>query len=488
MLNRKMTAILLAAAVALTLCGVSVFAADPVKEDGSAPAEDQSAIQTDTAESAVSQDIPREDGDAVPEEGGETQQGASQGDASGAQSEGEAPEEPEPTPDPAGTISFDNLDRRVRAGNLNSLFLQENISIIEVIDYDKLKEDLRKGLNDVANAHWELTTGSPQISTGIPGMEGLDAALQSIAAMSTSTAAQSLQAQYDTLREKFDDLKKGKLQAEAADQVRQLRDAQDSIVMVAEGMYIQLSELRAADEALERSLNALDRQIVELELRYKLGQISAMQLQQAKAGRTTLVSKRETLSMSAQTLAMNLEAMVGADLTGTVQLTALPTVSAQELEAMNLENDLAAAKEASFELYDARKTLDDAQEDFKDAGKEYNYNEKKYEYLQAQHTWQGAQYTYQSAVQTFELKFRALYAQVKDYAQALTAAQTALAVEQDNYGVDQLKYEQGTISKNALLTAEDDLNTARDTVATAERNLFSAYNDYRWAVDHGILN
>ena len=73
MLNRKMTAILLAAAVALTLCGVSVFAADPVKEDGSAPAEDQSAVQTDTAESAVSQDIPREDGDAVPEEGGETQ-------------------------------------------------------------------------------------------------------------------------------------------------------------------------------------------------------------------------------------------------------------------------------------------------------------------------------------------------------------------------------------------------------------------------------
>ena len=295
-------------------------------------------------------------------------------------------------------------------------------------------------------------------------------------------------AEYDTLREKFDDLKEGKLQAEAADQVRQLRDAQDSIVMVAEGMYIQLSELRATDEALERSLAALDRQIEELELRYKLGQISAMQLQQAKAGRTTLVSKRETLSMSAQTLAMNLEAMVGADLTGTVQLTALPTVSAQELEAMNLENDLAAAKEASFELYDAQKTLDDAQEDFKDAGKEYNYNEKKYEYLQAQHTWQGAQYTYQSAVQTFELKFRALYAQVKDYAQALTAAQTALAVEQDNYGVDQLKYEQGTISKNALLTAEDDLNTARDTVATAERNLFSAYNDYRWAVDHGILN
>ena len=54
--------------------------------------------------------------------------------------------------------------------------------------------------------------------------------------------------------------------------------------------------------------------------------------------------------------------------------------------------------------------------------------------------------------------------QTKDFKQVLDAAKTALAVEQDNYGVDQLKYEQGTISKNALLTAEDDLAAAQDTV------------------------
>ena len=27
-----------------------------------------------------------------------------------------------------------------------------------------------------------------------------------------------------------------------------------------------------------------------------------------------------------------------------------------------------------------------------------------------------------------------------------------------------------------------------NTVNTARRNLFSAYNNYRWAVDYGILN
>ena len=70
------------------------------------------------------------------------------------------------------------------------------------------------------------------ISTGIPGMEGLDAALQGIASLSTTATAQSLQTQYDSLRETFDDLKEGKIQQDAADAVRQLRDAQNSIVMV----------------------------------------------------------------------------------------------------------------------------------------------------------------------------------------------------------------------------------------------------------------
>ena len=75
-----------------------------------------------------------------------------------------------------------------------------------------------------------------------------------------------------------------------------------------------------------------------------------------------------------------------------------------------------------------------------------------------------------------------------DILRRMDAARTALAVEQDNYAVDQLKYEQGTISENTLLTAKDDLDTAQDTVNTAQRNLFSAYNNYRWAVDYGILN
>lgn len=476
MLNRKLTALLLVGAIALGLGGASVLAADQPLGEADSQAQAPEPAQADT--SAQSEDTP-----SSPEDGENQETSAQPGEDT--PEEGAEPA-PEASPDPAGALSFANVDQRVRAGNLNYLVLEESIAQVEAIDYEELQEDLREGLNDIANLQWQTHMSGSMIPP--TGNDALDQALQGMLSMSASSASQSLQSQYDALREQFDDLKDGKIQQDAADSVRQLRATQDNLVMLTQSMYIQLSELQATDAALDRGLAALDRTIQEMELRYQLGQISALTLQQTRASRTSLLSQQQTLASSAQTLTMNLESMIGADLTGSLRLSALPQVSQEELDAMDLEADLAAAKEASYELYAAKKTLDDAQETYEDAGDQYHYNDRHYEFVQAQHAWQAAQYTYDGAVQSFELSFRTLYAQVKDYQQVLQAAQTALAVEQDNCAVDQLKYEQGTISKNALLTAQDDLAAAEETVATAQRNLFSAYNNYRWAVDSGILN
>ena len=39
-----------------------------------------------------------------------------------------------------------------------------------------------------------------------------------------------------------------------------------------------------------------------------------------------------------------------------------------------------------------------------------------------------------------------------------------------------------------LLDAEDSVAEAQDTVSSAEIDLFTAYNNYCWAVERGILN
>ena len=168
--------------------------------------------------------------------------------------------------------------------------------------------------------------------------------------------------------------------------------------------------------------------------------------------------------------------LIGAEQTGEIALSPLPEVTAEQLAEMDLESDLAAAKERSYELYEAKQTLEDARDQYKDDANYWGYNENRYEFRTARNTWQAAQYTYNNTVQNYELKFRTLYAQVEDYRQILEAAKVSLACEKESYAASELKFRQGTISHNALLAAEDDLREAEETVRSAAGDLFSTYS------------
>ena len=377
-----------------------------------------------------------------------------------------AEETAQTAPDAAGTLSFENLGARMRTGNYTLLSLEENIAAIECIDYDKMYEDLRDGLNQIAEAQWMMLQ--------IPG------------AGETYTY-KSLQDQYDALRKTFDDIKDGKLQQDNADLVRQLRDAENQLLMAGQTLYINLLGLEDQSAALTRQTAALDRTIEEVKLRYELGQVSAMTLQQTEAGKAQVESGKAAIDAAVAQLRRQLNAMIGEELTAPLTLNALPGVTAEQLAAMDVEKDLEKAKAVSYDLYAAKLTLEDADEEYKDKAGDLGYNEDNYEYIAVKHRWQAAQYTYNAAVQNFELSFRSLYDSVQSYASALNAAKVSLECERSDLAAAQLRYEQGTISENALHTAEDELYTAQDTVSGAERDLFTAYNNYRWAVDYGLL-
>ena len=376
-----------------------------------------------------------------------------------------AEETAQTTPDAAGTLSFENLGARMRTGNYTLLSLEENIAAIECIDYDKMYEDLRNGLNSIASAQWGLI----QMGQG------------------ESYTYETLTQRYDALRKTFDDIKEGKLQQDNADLVRQLRNAQASLLAAGESLYVGLLALEDQSAALTRQTAALDRTIEEVKLRYELGQVSAMTLQQTEAGKAQVESGKAAIDAAAAQLRRQLNAMIGEELTAPLTLNALPGVTAEQLAAMDVEKDLEKAKAASYDLYAAKLTLEDADEEYKDKAGDLGYNEDNYEYIAVKHRWQAAQYTYNAAVQNFELSFRSLYDSVQSYASALNAAKVSLECERSDLAAAQLRYEQGTISENALHTAEDELYTAQDTVSGAERDLFTAYNNYRWAVDYGLL-
>ena len=409
-----------------------------------------------------------------------------------------AAETAQTTPDAAGTLSFENLGARMKEKSYALLALEESIALVESTDYEKVEQELRDGLNEIADAQWGMTAlgsaGTAALSR-VPTTEGppdafdyaLAGAVNAVGAAVGSLASQSLQTQYDALRERFDDVRDGKLQRDNEGVVRQLKSMENNTVQMMQNVYITLLGLEEQSAALARQDAALDRTLAELELRYQLGQISTMTLEQAKAGKIQLESGKATLDMNITALRRQLNAMVGEELTAPLTLGALPAVTAEQLSAMDVEKDLEKAKAASYDLYAAKKTLDDADEEYDDSGAKSYYNERDYKKVQARHKWQSAQYTYNAKVQKYELTFRSLCDKVKDCAQILSAAKVSLECERSDLAAAQLRYEQGTISENALHTAEDELYTAQDTVSGAERDLFTAYNNYRWAVDYGLL-
>lgn len=464
MKDRRTIAAILAAALTLTMCGVSAVAAE--EADSSAAPDSSVAVQADQSDASATVGGTPEDSSAADTSAADSSQADASGGDQTAQ-DADTEEHPEPeiiTPDAVGTVSFANVSRRLRENNLSVLSLEENINAIKAIDYDKMTDDIRKRLNNIADAQWFMTISG------------------------NSFAAKSMSSSYDSLKDSFDDIRDGKLQEDNEAVIRQLENAQDQVAMAGESLYIALTEMELNGQTLSRSITALDRTIKELNLRYDLGQISALTLEQTKAGRTSALSGQETLTMNIGTYKTQLEQMIGAELTGKIKLQGLPQVTAQQLAAMDLDKDLAAAKEASYTLFAAQRTLDDARDDFKDTAEDYMYNTGKYQYVTAQHQWQAAQYTYNAAVQSFETSFRTLYLQVKDYQQVLQASKTALATEKDNFAAAQKKHDLGNLSDNALADAKDKVSEAQDKVDGAAIDLFSAYNNYRWAVDHGILN
>ena len=198
---------------------------------------------------------------------------------------------------------------------------------------------------------------------------------------------------------------------------------------------------------------------------------------EAESGRASLVSGLTTLRMNMTNLRMQLENMLGEKITGTIAVGTLPRVTSEQLSAIDLEKDLKQVLRRS----PAVQAAEDQESSLYSSGMSSLGGD----------IWDGmtsaADYGVKSAKMQAEMNFRSLYAELMDCRQVLTAAQGALEVEQLAYQAAELKFHQGAISKNVLLTAADELQTAKEAVLTAENNLFSTYNEYNWAVKHGIF-
>ena len=371
-------------------------------------------------------------------------------------------------PDEVGFVSFENIERRMYKENLKIAMMDATIDTLDGVDYDAIKDQLQGGL--------------AMIEDQILALEQA-VMLEPIGAQ---FAIASLTTQAQELREQLKAIKNGVLQDESSAASAQLEAARDALVMGGETMFLAIKAMETQNGALQRQLESLNRTVEEMELRYQMGQISALQLAQVKAGRTSLISGMKTLQMNIKVYKSQLEQFLGAKITGEITLGAVPEVTQAQIDAMNVEEDWKVCKRQNYDIYAAEVAMDKADVEFLEAQKAYDKD--SYEYRAAENSLDAAECTYDDTLQTKELAFRTLYLQVMDHRQILEAAKVSLQCQEESCAAARLRYEQGTISHNALLTAEDELASARETVENAANDLFAAYNTYCWAAGHGILN
>lgn len=405
-----------------------------------------------------------------------------------------------------GELSFDQIAPKVRANNLTVQSMEETLASMEAMDWDKAIGELEDAIGvlegtiaDLKSSTGTAKTACENLAVSIAGiqsaLEPLQAAgiIKDIAALGSSIYNElqlaCLNATLASMEEQLKDLKDQKndyINKTLPDTKRQIASSISQIIIGAESLYLTILSTQLQLEALADTKAAMERTVAEMELRYERGQISQLTLTKVKNGYNSLLANMGTLGVALTSMTSSLQALLGDSITGSIILAALPTITDQDIAALSFSEDLAKAKEASYSLYTAARTVEDAEEDMEKACRESGKN--SYQYKMAQHTYESAVLSEKSAIQSFEISFRSLYDQLSPALAVCTAAENDLAYEARVYQAAQLKYQQGNLSANALADAKDTYEAAKRSYASSKIDLFTTWLNYQNAVKYGVVS
>ncbi len=249
-----------------------------------------------------------------------------------------------------------------------------------------------------------------------------------------------------------------------------VENTENMLMSMAETAYLGINAIDAQLATLDRNLSAIDRNAAVLEKQLELGMGSQLNLDNLRQSRSELVSTVESLKMTRKNTMKQLALLCGYDNDTELDIYGSPTVTREELEAMDYEKDLATVRKNSYSLWSAQSSVRLASNAI-DAGTASTFDQ-----------YESAKISLENAKRSMEDSFRVLYEAVKDKERLAKEAETAFASEDKNFAADAVRYRQGMLSQNAYLSAKDELEAKRDAMATANRELFQAYNNYAWAL------
>ncbi len=241
-----------------------------------------------------------------------------------------------------------------------------------------------------------------------------------------------------------------------------LNNTINQLVKGVETLYIGVVTMESSLDAIQRGIDTLDRTIAIYEKQYELGMASQYEVEAMAYQRSTLASQLEALRFQIETSKVTLEGMCGLELRGAIELGELPLPTEEELADVSYEKYLEKGTKQNVDVMNAK-----VDEDYDSST--------------------ANRYAVTAAEQTFAYNFMVLCMTVEEKDRLVGVAEEALDFQQRTFEITAKQYELGMISQEEYRAGENDLLTAQESVNTARLELFTAYRNYIWARDYGLI-
>lgn len=313
--------------------------------------------------------------------------------------------------------------------------------VSECVDFGEVDQQLNQSVSQLKQTSGTLSSYAAGLKTQLDGMSPSDPAYQSV------------KDQYDQATISI--LELNVLISTLEQSVQEVNTASEQTEIAAKTLFITYNSLRDQTNEMYREQTVFNTNLTSLEQQHSAGFVSDLQLEKTKAQSGSVQTGLEAMQSQLTALKRSFNTLLGRDYNQTLSFHALPFERLNDIGDIKFSSD-----------------LDEALSNYSGDVSGVSFNNPDYDETKG----------------SFAASFRKLYDAMNDKNSQLTTEQATLTVEQKSYDASKKQYDAGLISQLAMTSAQDSLDTETAKVKAAKTALFTAYEQYQWAIEYGIIS
>lgn len=376
----------------------------------------------------------------------------------------------------AEVLTYEQIEPLVRSQNKTVLANQKTLESIEATDIEQAIEDMEEAIDAMEQAiaaMQELSNGvAASLATVDPTLNNGLATItigQATVVLLQNDIAQ-MQSQLAQMESQLEELKK----TDYEPYERQFAAIENQLVQAAQSAYIGLMTIQENYMLTVQQSDLTNVKYAEMQTRQALGQVSELTVEQTRLAKEQTDSAIATLEQTFRNAKGDFNLLLGREASRNFLMDTVPAVTPDMLALLVLDSDMQRGESLSYDIYAAEKAVEDAE----DLDRDTDGRREKIE---------AAEYQLESTRDTFEQNFTKLFRAVAEKNRLLSVARDALSLQQRVLETEKLKYDRGTIARNAYIEAQVNFDQAQSNVRLAQIDLFAAYMQYQWACE-GVMS